>query len=267
MDFSFSETRIWAVWRTNDVDAIAVTHVGLPLQNADINSEWEPAVLIQSSDKDYVISDGSNTDPRQSYINYIFHPGKFSLKDIIRALSIYRKSNHLGDVHISPNALKEKVCMAVEAEIQNEVMDYELMDEDYLEIVNRCWSKFYSCVLQYHLNKYRPVGLLLLPNVSGVVLLKKSSFSLLRPMEALEHLMLSYENSHVSRFKTTPVLSQDKNICQDLITLTSALRNLEQRTTDDLKSNFEKQLYHLKSPDVIIDNLTELLFDTDEVRF
>ncbi|XP_031781402.1 nuclear pore complex protein Nup160 homolog isoform X3 [Nasonia vitripennis] len=264
VDYSFSETRIWALWRTTEVDAIAVTHVGVPLQSADRNSEWEPVVLIQSSDRDYVISDGSSIDPRQAYIDYIFHPGKFSLKDIIRALSIYRKLNHLGDMHLSPTALKEKVCLAVEAEIQNEVMDYELMDEDYLEIVNRCWSKFYSCVLQYHINKSRPVGLVLLPDVLGVVLLKKSSFSLLRPMEVIEHMMLCNENTHFTRFNISPALSQDENICQDLITLTSALTYLEQRMIDDVKSNFEKQLYYLKSPDIIVDNLSELLLDTDE---
>lgn len=244
---------------------MAVTHVRLSLKSTDVNSEWETVALFQSFDKDYVIN--SNIDPRQAYIDCIFHPGKFSLKDIISALSIYKKSSNLGNMQLSPTALKEKVCMAVEAEIQNEVIDYELMDEDYLEIVNRCWSKFYSCVLQYHVNKSRLVGLLLLPDVLGIVLLKKSSFSLLRPMEAIEHIMLSNGNTHTTRLNITPTLLQDEIINQDLITLISALTHLEQRMTDDLKSDFEKELYHLKSPDVLVDSMSKLLFDTDEVRF
>ncbi|KAG7213986.1 hypothetical protein KM043_001360 [Ampulex compressa] len=254
VDFSFTSTRLWAVWRTTDMDTVTVTHALLPLSSTDINSEWETTILEQTPDRDYIMSD-PGIDPRQAYINYIFHPGQFSLADITKALSIYRRSNLIADMTLSPAILKERVCMAVEAEIQTEVMDYELMDEDYLEIANRCWSKFYSCVIQYHLNGTRPVGVLLLPNVYGVVLLKKSSFSLLRPMEALEHLMLSNEKSYTSRFKTTPVLSQDEDICQDLIILMSTLVMLEEQLSEETKTGIEKEIYHLKSPDIVIDDL------------
>jgi nuclear pore complex protein Nup160 len=220
--------------------------------------------LVHPPDKDYIISD-AGTDPRQAYIDYIFHPGQFSFINISRALSIYQRSNYLPDTNLSLSLLKERVCMAVEAEIQTEVLDYELKDEEYLEIINRCWSKFYSCVLQYHSNGSRPVGLLLLPNVCGIILLKKSSFSLLRPMESLEHMILCNEKSYVSRFKTTPILSQDEEICQDVITLMSALVILEEQLTDDFKSTFEKNLYHLKGPDIIVQNLlSKLILDEDE---
>lgn len=264
VDFSFTTTRLWTVWRTTDIDTVAVMHAQLPLDNnGQVNCEWHSAVLAQPPDKDYIMSD-SSTDPRQAYINYIFHPGQFSLTDITRALSIYRKCNFLADINLSPAILKERVCMAVEAEIQAEVMDYELMDEDYLEIVNRCWSKFYSCVLQYHLNGSRPVGLLLLHNVYGTILLKKASFSLLRPMEPLEHLMLCNETSCTSQFKSMPIFSQDINMCQDLITLMSALVILEEKLSDDLKFAFEKELYQLKSPDIITQNLlSKLIFKKD----
>ncbi|KAK0176406.1 hypothetical protein PV328_000545 [Microctonus aethiopoides] len=254
VDFSFTTTRLWAVWRTIDMDTVAVTHAQLPLSGMHVTSEWETAVLEQSPDRDYIVSD-PGIDPRQAYINYIFHPGQFSLADITRALSIYRRSNLIADMTLSPSILKERVCMAVEADIQAEVMDYELMDEDYLEIANRCWSKFYSGVIQYHINGSRPVGLLLLPNVYGVALLKKSSFSLLRPMEALEHLMLSNEKCYASRFKTTPILSQDEDTCQDLIALMSALVMLEEQLSEEIKTGIERELYHLQSPDIIVDDL------------
>ena len=264
VDFSFTTTRLWAVWRTTDMDTVAVTHAQLPLTGAQINSEWETAILDPTPDRDYIVSD-PGTDPRQAYINFIFHPGQFSLADITRALSIYRRSNLIADMTLSPAVLKERVCMAVEAEIQAEVMDYELMDEDYLEIANRCWSKFYSCVIQYHVNGSRPVGLLLLQNVYGVALLKKASFSLLRPMEALEHLMLSNERSYVSRFKTTPVLSQDEDICQDLISLMSALVMLEEQISEELKTTIERELYHLRSPDIIVEDLlSRLILEPDD---
>ena len=264
VDFAFTTTRLWAVWRTTDMDNVAVTHAQLPLNGSQVDSKWETAVLVQPPDRDYIVSD-PGTDPRQAYINYIFHPGQFSLADITRALSIYRRSNIMADMILSPSVLKERVCMAVEAEIQAEVMDYEMMDEDYLEIANRCWSKFYSCVIQYHANGTRPVGLLLLPALYGVALLKKSSFSLLRPMEALEHLMLSNEESYASRFKTTPVLSQDEETCQDLITLMSALVMLEEQLTEEVKTGIERELYHLRSPDIIVEDLYSRLEPDDPV--
>ena len=265
VDFTVTVTRLWAVWRTTDIDTVIVSHAQLPLDNTQVHCEWESVVLTQPLDKDNVISD-SHIDPRQAYINYIFHPGQFSVIDIIRALSIYTRSSSLADVNFSISMLKEKVCMAVEMEIQAEVIDYELTDSDYLETVNRCWSKFYSCVLQYHINGSRPVGILLLPNVYGAILLKKSSFSLLRPMEALEYLILRNEKSFPMRFKTTPILSQDQSVCQDLIALLSALAALEEHLSDDLKITFEKEMYQLKAPDLIIENLLpKIVIESDEV--
>lgn len=249
------------------MDAMAVTHAQLTLDgriNSRINSEWETAILEQARDRDYIVTD-PGTDPRQAYINYIFHPGQFSLADITKALSIYRRSNVIAEMTFSPAVLKERVCMAVEAEMQAEVMDYVIMDEDYLEIANRCWSKFYSCVVQYHANGTRPVGLLLLPSVYGVVLLKKSSFSFLRPMEALEHLVLCNETSYTSRFKTTPVLSQDEDTCQDLIILISTLVLLGEQLSEATKTEIERELYHLRSPDIIIDDLLSRLEPDDPV--
>ncbi|XP_076237550.1 nuclear pore complex protein Nup160 [Calliopsis andreniformis] len=264
VDFSFTTTRLWAVWRTTDMDTVEVTHAQLSLNGARVNSEWETAVLEQMPDRDYILSD-PDTDPRQAYINYIFHQGQFSLVDITKALNIYRKLKRVKSKVPSITELKERVCSAVEAEIRAEVKDYELMAEDYLEIANRCWSKFYSCVIQYHANSTRPVGLLLLPNLYGVVLLKKSPFSLLRPMEALEYLMFCNERSYTSRFKTTPVLSQDEDICQDLITLMSALVLLEEQLSEEIKTTIKRELYHLKSPDIIIDNLlSKLMLESEE---
>ncbi|XP_017877657.1 nuclear pore complex protein Nup160 homolog [Ceratina calcarata] len=264
VDFSFTTTRLWAVWRTTDMDAVEVTHTQLALNGTRVNSEWEAAVLEQTPDRDYILSD-ADTDPRQAYINHIFHPGQFSLADIAKALNIYRRSNIIEDKILSSSELKERVCIAVEAEIQAEIMDYELMDEDYLEIANRCWSKYYSCVIQYHANSTRPVGILLLPSVYGVVLLKKSSFSLLRPMEALEYLMFCNERSYTSRFKATPVLSQDEDICQDLITLMSALVLLDEQLSEEIKTAIKRELYHLRSPDIIVDDLlSKLMLESEE---
>lgn len=247
------------------MDTVEVTHAQLSLSSGmRVNSEWETAILEQTPDRDYILND-ADTDPRQAYINYIFYPGQFSLTDITKALNIYRRSNCIENKILSATELKIEAEKAVEAEIQAEIMDYELMDEDYLEIANRCWSKFYSCVIQYHANSTRPVGLLLLPTVYGVVLLKKSCFSLLRPMEALEYLMFCNEKSYTSRFKISPILSQDEDICQDLIIIMSALVLIEEQLSEETKIAIKREMYHLRSPDIIIDDLlSKLMLESEE---
>lgn len=253
MDFSFTSARLWALWRLNDTDNVAVTHICLPLTDTNFNCQWESVVLTEKSDKDYVSDPG--IDPRQAYIDFIFHPGQFALIDIIKALNIYRRSNSAIDARLSPSILKERVCVAVEAEIQAEVIDYELMDEDYLEIVNRCWSKFYSCVLQYHMTRNRPVGFFLLPSVYGAVLLKKCSFSFLRPMEVLEYSMLCNGKLPISFTKELSGLRGNEDSCQDIIQLMLVLVFLEENLSDDFKFAFKKDLYRLKNPSIIIESL------------
>lgn len=56
--------------------------------------------------------------------------------------------------------------------------------------LSRCWKEFYSCCIQYHAAGLRPLGILLLPSSSGVVLLKRRMYSILRPLDLLEHLTL-----------------------------------------------------------------------------
>lgn len=112
----------------------------------------------------------------------------------------------MNEMSISASTLKERVCQAVETEIQNEFSDEEYLelqndvsDEEYLEVANRCWGKFYSCCVQYHLSGSRPIGLVCLspsttsqnngPSIaSGVALVNKAYVSLLRPMDPLEML-------------------------------------------------------------------------------
>lgn len=64
----------------------------------------------------------------------------------------------LTDVSISPTLLKQRVCMAIEAEIQAEVMEYELSDDDYLEISNR--FLYFLIKLDIFLTNYKIIFIL-----------------------------------------------------------------------------------------------------------
>lgn len=126
---------------------------------------------------------------------------------------IYKKSSILSEINISASVLKQRVCMAVEYEIQNELKEGEVNDEDYLECAHWCWSRLYSCIVQYHVAGLRPLGLLLLPTVSGAVLLKKNMYSLLRPLDVLEHLALSSDYCSIEQFLAHPQFCGCKLFC------------------------------------------------------
>jgi hypothetical protein len=56
--------------------------------------------------------------------------------------------------------LRDDVCAAVEAEIQNEVIEYEISDEEYLEVSHSAWARMYSVAVQYHQSGLKPMGLI-----------------------------------------------------------------------------------------------------------
>lgn len=100
---------------------------------------------------------------------------------------MFKRSNVLFDVNLPLTVLKDRVCQAVESEIQNEVIDYEISDDEYIDIATRYWERFYSCCEQYHLKSCQPIGLVLLEAMDAICVVKKNAFSLLRPCEILEH--------------------------------------------------------------------------------
>lgn len=116
-------------------------------------------------------------------------------------LQIYKRSSIINDVNLSVGNLKQQISMAVEEEVHIELKESIVMDEEYTECVNYCWQRFYSCCVQYHAAGLKALGLMLLPNASGAVLLKKSMISFLRPMDIFEHFV--YENDYIIKDQFT----------------------------------------------------------------
>ena len=76
-------------------------------------------------------------------------------------LQIYRRTvQNSADPEPSIARIREEICSAVEAEIQNEVVEYEISDEEYVEVSNAAWSRMYSVALQYHQSGLKPMGLM-----------------------------------------------------------------------------------------------------------
>ncbi|XP_022905074.1 nuclear pore complex protein Nup160 homolog [Onthophagus taurus] len=262
VDFSLTSSRIWSVWRGEDGDCSVYS--ATLATNSDKGSHWVPIPLEPIPDPSELKAD-SNLDPKETYMQYIFHPGRFSLNIISKALSIYTKSSVISDISLSANILKQQVNIAVENDIQQELQQSEVTDDDYLDCTQWCWARFYSCCIQYHVTGLRPLGILLLPSVSGAILLKKSTYSFLRPLDTLEHLYLC--NDYITRNELVlhPQLGISYEETDDLIELIGVLIYLDQQLNESFKQTFENELGQLRAPDVVMDDLiTNVVVDCEE---
>lgn len=162
----------------------------------------------------------------------------------------------MSDPNIPLSVLRDRVCSAVEQEVQNEMKDYDDSDELYIEISFKYWEKFYSCCEQYHIKSCQPIGLVPLEAIGAVAIVKKNSFSLLRPCELLEHLMLVGGNVKLEHL---PELALDDEVTaddlEDLLKLVSILTSLEQHISDDDKSDIDTKLFELETPNIVFSDL------------
>ncbi len=118
---------------------------------------------------------------------------------------------------MSIQKLKDEVCAAVEVEVQNQINEYEISDEDHIAISHAAWARFYSCAIQYHESGSQPMGLILCTISNLLVLIKKESISLVRPLDTLEHLVLHDRSTGHELFHDTPILCEDPLLGKCLI--------------------------------------------------
>ena len=127
----------------------------------------------------------------------------------------------------------------------------------------------YSVALQYHQSGLKPMGLMVdAAGRSGLVaILKKSSVSFVRPLDALEHLSLcGMEPSTIvgpEIFHDTPILREDPALCQDVINLMKAVSFVESLISPELVQGFSHGLSRLCSPgevNVSVNDMAVMLF-------
>lgn len=158
--------------------------------------------------------------------------------------------------------LKEHVCQAIEDELQTELKDFDVSDDDYLEISTRLWERFYSCCEQYHVKASQPTGLLIMENLDAVCVVKKNTFSLLRPCEMIEHLMMTGEDVEADIVVSMHFGNSERQ-GRDLVNLVEILAEIEKWLSEDVKIDSDRKLYHLEMPNVLIQKLTEELLAGD----
>lgn len=82
---SLTMTRIWSIWRGEEGDC-KVYSTCLQQGDNDVR-DWIPIILEEPPESQPPMLD-SESDPSQVYLQYVFHPGRFPLHVINKALNV-----------------------------------------------------------------------------------------------------------------------------------------------------------------------------------
>lgn len=181
IDFSLTSSHIYALWSTSRGDYL--------LEFAQTsNLQWQEVALEPGVEQD-IEYDDSIIDPKQAYLQALFKPGVFSISTLSKALQAFDRSGSTR--RRRPADIKEDIIAAIETELQDQTADAgDLSEEDYLQLSAKCWAQFYAYVVQYHLKRPIPVGLLVDETTGFHALLKRGMVSFLRPLDLVESLVL-----------------------------------------------------------------------------
>ncbi|XP_052227575.1 nuclear pore complex protein Nup160-like isoform X1 [Dreissena polymorpha] len=185
-------------------------------------------------------------DPREVYLEKLFEPGAFSREDIRKALNlqVYSRSldqNVIGEASLHVNTLRQDVTVAVETEIRSAAVDYEMEEEEYYQLQLEQWTKFYSCVIQYHEVGGKLKGLFCDSVTGQVGLIRKGCVTYLRPCDPVEEMYSGQPNTGPDGFMMKLSL-QDRHQRRDLELLFEGLHSVAMEMSDDLSAQFEQEL-------------------------
>lgn len=179
---------------------------------------------------------------------------------------MFRRSTIITHDALSMGVLKDRVCQNVEMEIQNEIKDFDITDEEYIDISSKIWERFYSCCEQYHIKATQPLGLIIMESMGSVCLVKKHSFSVLRPCEILEHLMMSNTSDdgyEMNFLQDSSFVTENLQADDDVMRLVSALVMLQNQIPDEIKKTIHDRLYQLHMPNAVVAALVADMLSTD----
>uniref|UniRef100_A0A8C4ZUY2 Nuclear pore complex protein Nup160 n=1 Tax=Gadus morhua TaxID=8049 RepID=A0A8C4ZUY2_GADMO len=256
VDFALTSTDIWGVWVDESNNTI-VKYIDYEHNTA---GQWNKVFVQPPPEEEVQI--GADQDPRETYLDVLFSPLRFTASAITKALQIYRRGSERS-VDLSWEALKREVTLAVENELQSSVTEFEFCQEEYRQLQVEFWSKFYACCLQYQEALALPLGLTVSPHTSMVCLLKKGFVSYLLPCFAVDHLYLSCDE-YVFSEEETAITDE---VGRDVLQLVQCLRLVSDSVSGDMAYEMEKALDQLQSPEraaeLVLENM--LANDSDNV--
>ncbi|KAL4622892.1 nuclear pore complex protein Nup160 [Arapaima gigas] len=254
VDFALTSTDIWGLW-LDDNNQNVVKYINF---EHNVAGQWNQ-VFVQPPPEEEV-NIGADQDPRETYLEVLFSPIRFTASAIVKALQIYRRgTERLLD--LPWESLRKEVTLAVESEIQNSITEYEFSQEEYRQLQVEFWSKFYACCLQYQEALSIPLGLHVNPATSMVCLLKKGFVSYLLPCFTVDHLYLS-SDEYLSSEDETPV-ADDPEVGRDVLQLVQCLRMVSMYMLGEMAYVMEKALDYLQSPERAAEQVLESLLASD----
>uniref|UniRef100_A0A7N8Y798 Nucleoporin 160 n=1 Tax=Mastacembelus armatus TaxID=205130 RepID=A0A7N8Y798_9TELE len=254
VNFALTSTDIWGLW-VDDSNSTVVKYINFEHNTA---GQWNQVFVQPPPEEEVHI--GVDQDPRETYLEFLFSPLRFTAAAIVKALQIYRRgSERITD--LSWDALKKEVTVAVETELQSSVTEFEFSQEEYRQLQVEFWSRFYACCLQYQEALSMPLGLTVSPHTNMVCLLKKGFVSFLLPCFAVDHLYLSYDEYLFSE-EETPI-TEDPDVGRDILQLVQCLRLVSDAVSGEMAYEMEKALEHLESPETAAELVLENMLSND----
>ncbi|XP_057184920.1 nuclear pore complex protein Nup160 isoform X1 [Triplophysa rosa] len=254
VDFVLTATDVWGLWLDDDNQTV-VKYISFEHNMAGM---WNQ-VFVQPSPPEEVHT-SEDQDPRETYLDILFSPVRFSAAAIVKALQIYKRGTER-HFDLSWEELKKEVAVTLENELQASVTEYEFSQEDYRLLQVDVWSKFYACCLQYQEVLSNPLALHVSPATAMVCILKKAFVSFLFPCFAVDHLYLSSDEYFLSE-EETPI-AEDSDMSRDILLLVQCLRQLNAYLMEDMAYEMEKALEHLLSPERTSEKIFEALLASD----
>uniref|UniRef100_A0A3Q3EQK3 Nucleoporin 160 n=1 Tax=Labrus bergylta TaxID=56723 RepID=A0A3Q3EQK3_9LABR len=252
VDFSLTSSDIWAVW-VDESNSSVVKYINFEHNTA---GQWNQVFVQPPPEEEVHI--GVDQDPRETYLEVLFSPLRFTASAIVKALQIFRRgSERISEV--SWEGLKKEVTLAVESELQSSLTEFEFSQEEYRQLQVEFWSRFYSCCLQYQEVQSEPLSLTVNPSTGLVCLLRKGFVSFLLPCFAVDHLYLSYDE-YLSSEEDTPLTEE---LGRDVLQLVQCVRAISDAISGEMAYEMEKALEHLQSPERAAELILEHLLSND----
>ncbi|XP_051916119.1 nuclear pore complex protein Nup160 [Hippocampus zosterae] len=240
VDFALTAGDVWALWLDEDNNAV-VKCINF---EQNVSGKWNQVFVQPRSEEEVQI--GADQDPRETYLDVIFSPHRFTAAAIVKALRIFRRGpDVLPDV--SWEGLKKEVTLAVENALQSSVTEFEFSQEEYRHLQVQFWSKLYTCCLQYQEALATPLAISVSPHSHMACLLRKGFISFLLPCFAIDHLYLSSDEHFLSEDDVP--LAEESTVGADVAALMSCLRVLRDEVSSEMASDMESALRHAESPE------------------
>ncbi|XP_065611600.1 nuclear pore complex protein Nup160 [Cyrtonyx montezumae] len=254
IDFALTSAEIWALWH-NEENQTIVKYINF---EQNVAGQWNQVFVQPLPEEEVTVR--HNQDPRETYLEYLFMPGRFANAAIQKALQIFSQGTER-HTDLTWDELKKEVTLAVENEFQGSVTECECSPEEFWQLQVEFWSKFCACCLQYQEALSRPLALLLNPYTNMVCLLKKGSLSFLMPCSLVDHLYL-LSNEHLLT-EDDAAIFDDLEMSRDVVCLVHCLRLIGKSVSMDVAFIMEMACSRLQPPEKAAEQILEDLIAND----